>query len=80
VVNIPPQKENVCDKCGGPLFQRDDDKPEAIENRLVVYERQTAPLIEYYHKKGMAFDVPVEANGTVHSAAERVKNIMLGRP
>jgi adenylate kinase len=49
----PPQKEGVCDKCGGELFQRDDDKEETIKNRLEVYERSTAPLIEYYSKKGI---------------------------
>lgn len=41
-------KKTACDKCGGPLFQRDDDKLETIRNRLEVYERQTAPLINFY--------------------------------
>jgi len=47
----PPKKEGVCDKCGGPLFQRDDDKEETIKKRLDVYQQQTAPLIDYYSKK-----------------------------
>jgi adenylate kinase len=47
------QKEGVCDKCGGELFQRDDDKEETIKNRLDVYEAQTAPLMDYYDKKGI---------------------------
>ncbi|GAB4408571.1 MAG: adenylate kinase [Thermodesulfovibrionales bacterium] len=49
----PPQKEGVCDKCGGELFQRDDDKEETIKKRLEVYNSQTAPLIAYYSKKGI---------------------------
>ena len=43
----------VCDKCGGVLYQRDDDKAETVENRLKVYETQTRPLIEYYGQKGL---------------------------
>jgi len=53
VVFNPPDKEGVCDKCKGKLYQRDDDKPEAIKNRLIVYKEQTQPLIEYYSKKNI---------------------------
>ncbi len=49
----PPKKDGVCDKCSGPLFQRDDDKEETIKKRLDVYDTQTAPLISYYSKKGI---------------------------
>jgi adenylate kinase len=49
----PPKKEGVCDKCGGALFQRDDDKEATIKKRLDVYDTQTAPLISYYNKKGI---------------------------
>jgi len=55
-----PKKEGVCDKCGGELFQRDDDKEETIRKRLDVYDAQTAPLMEYYKKKGIVKSV----NGT----------------
>ncbi len=48
-----PKKEGVCDKCGGALFQRDDDKEETIKKRLDVYDAQTAPLIDYYKKNGI---------------------------
>ena len=48
-----PKKEGVCDKCGGQLFQRDDDKEETIKKRLDVYQQQTAPLISYYSKKNI---------------------------
>jgi len=48
-----PKKEGVCDKCNGALFQRDDDKEATIKKRLDVYDTQTAPLIDYYNKKGI---------------------------
>jgi len=49
----PPKSDNKCDKDGGELFQRDDDKEATIKKRLDVYESQTAPLIDYYSKKGI---------------------------
>ncbi len=54
----PSKKQGVCDKCGGALFQRDDDKEETIKKRLDVYEKQTAPLISYYGKKKILKAVP----------------------
>jgi len=49
----PSKKEDICDKCGGALFQRDDDKEATIKKRLDVYQQQTAPLIDYYSKKNI---------------------------
>ena len=49
---LKPKKEGICDKCGGELYQRDDDKPEAIQNRLDVYKNQTEPILSYYKEKG----------------------------
>ncbi|MDR0382953.1 MAG: adenylate kinase [Spirochaetaceae bacterium] len=49
----PPTKEGVCDKCGGELYERGDDKPDAIRERLAAYNELTVPLIEYYRKKGL---------------------------
>src|SRR4030065_1361820 len=49
----PPKKNGVCDKCGGELFHRDDDKEETIKRRIDVYDAQTAPLISYYKKSGI---------------------------
>ena len=57
VKNIPPKKEGVCDKCGGELFQRPDDKEATVRNRLKVYEAQTKPLIDYYNKKSILKEV-----------------------
>ncbi len=55
--NMPPVKENICDKCGVELFQRDDDKPETVKNRLKVYEEKTSGLISYYKDKGLLREV-----------------------
>jgi adenylate kinase len=49
----PPSKEDVCDVCGGDLYQRDDDKPETVRRRLQVYREQTKPLVEYYEERGL---------------------------
>jgi adenylate kinase len=48
----PPKKEGVCDKCGGELYQRDDDNVQTVTSRLKVYKEQTEPLIAYYEKQG----------------------------
>lgn len=56
----PPAEEGVCDNCGGELFQRQDDNAETIENRLKVYQDQTAPLIGYYQQKNQLHSL----NGT----------------
>jgi len=56
----PPKVEGKCDESGEPLIQRPDDKPEAIENRLEVYQRQTAPLINYYAEKGLLIAIDAE--------------------
>ena len=50
----PPVKEGICDKCGSPLKQREDDSdPEAINRRLEIYEEKTSPLVEFYKNKGV---------------------------
>ena len=49
--------ETKCSRCGGELYQRKDDNPETVQSRLDVYNAQTAPLIEYYSKKGLLFNV-----------------------
>ncbi len=60
LVVSPPKKEGICDKCGGELIQRDDDKPEVIKRRLSVYKEQTEPLVEFYEKKGILGKVNAE--------------------
>ena len=53
----PPKQQGKCDQCGGELYQRDDDKPETVRNRLTVFNQQTAPLIDYYKGQGKLLEV-----------------------
>ena len=57
VLTLPPKVEGVCDKCGGELYQRDDDKQESIMHRMDVYREQTEPLINFYKNKGKITDL-----------------------
>jgi adenylate kinase len=65
----PPSKPGICDRCGGELYQRDDDRPETVRHRLDVYKEQTAPLIEFY--EGRKQLVAIDALGTVEDVTER---------
>ena len=58
VANFPPKQQGVCDVCAGKLVQRPDDQTDTIKNRMEVYEKQTAPLIEYYRKRKILEEVP----------------------
>jgi adenylate kinase len=60
VVFDPPKQAGICDKCGGPLYQRADDTPETAKKRLDVYFQQTAALIEYYKQQGLLKEVDGE--------------------
>jgi adenylate kinase len=62
VVYNPPKVEGIDDETGEPLIQRDDDKEDAILNRLEVYDRQTAPLISYYKEKGLLRDIDAKGS------------------
>jgi adenylate kinase len=62
ILYMKPEKEGICDKCGNELYQRDDDREEAIRNRLEVYRKQTAPLISFYEEKGKLVNVDVNSN------------------
>ncbi|MGB9757279.1 MAG: adenylate kinase [Candidatus Bipolaricaulaceae bacterium] len=53
LVTKPPKAEGICDLCGGPLVQREDDKPEVVARRFEVYMKDSAPLIAYYEKRGL---------------------------
>ena len=65
----PPTVPDVCDRCGGELYQRDDDHPETVRHRLDVYYSQTAPLIEFYDKREQL--VAIDAIGPVEDVTER---------
>lgn len=53
----PPTVAGVCDVCGGELYQRSDDTPEAVERRLAIYFEQTEPILEHYRREGLLIDV-----------------------
>ena len=65
----PPAVKGVCDKCGGELYQRDDDYPETVRHRLDVYREQTEPLIDFYRDAGQL--VAIDALGHVEDVTER---------
>ena len=69
-----PKKEGVCDHCGGEVYTRDDDKDEAVKKRLEVYRAQTAPLIDFYRKKGVLVDM--DARPLVDQMIENFKRAM----
>jgi adenylate kinase len=70
-VSLAPAKEaGRCDRCSGELYQRDDDREEMIGARLNVYEKQTAPLIDYYKKKGLLREI--DGTGEVEEVQDRV--------
>ncbi|MGC8831590.1 MAG: adenylate kinase [Thermoproteota archaeon] len=67
-ITLPPKVDCVCDKCGGELYQRDDDKPEIVRERIKIYEKEVTPLLEHYRKAGVVFDFfyePDESGGDV---------------
>jgi adenylate kinase len=69
-----PTREGVCDRCGGQLYQRDDDKLEVIEERLRVYQRDTAPLIDFYGGQGKL--VGIDAMGPVEDVTLRAIDVL----
>ncbi len=70
----PPRVEGVCDVCGGAVVQRDDETEEAIENRLQVYNEQTAPLIDFYRDEGLLVSVPTsEIEPVMAALLERIE-------
>jgi len=71
LVTKKPAKEGICDKCGGKLYQRDDDKEATVKNRLEVYHKNTQPLIDYYRKKGNLVVIP--STGSIDEIFETVK-------
>jgi adenylate kinase len=54
---LKPKVDGVCDRCGGPLYQRSDDKPAVIKRRIQVYQEQTSPILQHYKEKNVSFVV-----------------------
>jgi adenylate kinase len=72
----PPEKQGICDKCGGKLYQRDDDKEETVKKRIDAYNSQTKPLVAYYRKKGIL--KTVEGDRSIDDIAQEVEKIVKG--
>ena len=75
----PPKEEGICDRCGSPLKQREDDSdPKAIERRLEIYEEKTSPLVQYYDKKGVlkTETVSLAINRMAKNVGENVINFL----
>lgn len=74
MVFAPPKTEGVCDRCGGELTIRDDDKPETVQKRLGVYHQQTQPLIDFYQDKGCL--VQVDGTKDVEEVFQNIRAIL----
>jgi len=71
LVSAPPQKPGVCDRCGGELYQREDDRAETVRRRLEVFARQTAPLLDYYRQRNLLTTVAGE--GPIDSIRQAIR-------
>lgn len=69
VTSRPSRVADVCDSCGGKLFQREDDRPESVRVRMAAYEKSTRPLIKFYQERGLL--VPIIAGGTPEETFQR---------
>jgi adenylate kinase len=72
----PPQKEGVCDRCDGELYQRDDDKEVTIRQRLDVYRNQTSPLIAFYRERGNLREI--DGSGNIQDIFARIEQVLTG--
>jgi adenylate kinase len=70
VISNPPREEGRCDVCGGELYQRPDDVPETVRNRIRVYWDQTSPLVEYYRGKGLL--ITIESEGGIENVQGKI--------
>lgn len=62
---MPPRVPGVCDRCGGPLYQREDDRPEVVKRRLEVFREQFAPVLDYYRGKGILVEIDASEQAEV---------------
>jgi len=72
----PPRDPQICDACGGELYQREDDRIETIRHRLEIYTKQTKPLVEYYRRRGQL--KTVAANGTPAEVSQHIIDTLGG--
>ena len=76
IKDMPPKQEGICDECGSPLVQRDDDKEEIILHRLEVYRDQTVPILERYKKAGKVKEISGELE--IDQIIDEVKRVLGG--
>ena len=70
----PPRRDGICDRCGGELVQRSDDKKETVEARLSVYEQQTAPLVDYYRQRDLLSEL--DGSGRIEAVHQRLMDLL----
>ncbi len=73
VIFDPSLNKDLCDKCQGELYQRDDDNEDTVRNRLDVYDSQTFPLIQYYKEKNLLR--PIEGQGSIQQIFDRIAEV-----
>jgi adenylate kinase len=70
VISNPPREEGKCDICGGELYQRPDDVPDTVRNRIRVYWDQTSPLVDYYRDKGLL--ITIKSEGGIERVQQKI--------
>jgi adenylate kinase len=74
IISDPPKEGNICKKCGGKVIHRKDDTEDTVKNRLAVYEEKTAPLVEYYRKKGFLHNI--DGNQSVENVRKSIDDVI----
>jgi len=74
LISAPPRRPDVCDKCGGELYQREDDSEATVRHRLEVYAQQTALLLAYYSERGLL--VPVAGEGSIEAVRRAIRAVV----
>ncbi len=74
ITDYPPRVPGICDKCGEKLYHREDDKVEAVEKRLEVYNNQTEPLISFYRARNLLYDIDSSINP--ENSEQQIKKIL----
>jgi adenylate kinase len=74
VIFDPPLNKDLCDKCQGELYQRDDDNEDTVRNRLEVYDSQTFPLIQFYKEKGLVRSI--DGQGGIQQIFDRIVKVL----
>ncbi len=74
LISAPPRRPDVCDTCGGELYEREDDSEATVRHRLEVYAQQTAPLLAYYSERGLL--VPVAGEGSIEAVRRAIRAVV----